>query len=84
MMGYLPQVVAKPEQVGAATGINTAMGFSGSLVAPWIFGLLLDAGGRSSTAYLSGYFMLAIFALLPAIGMLFFRRENGRTRCVSS
>ena len=49
MMGYLPEVVAKREQVGPATGINTAMGFVGSLIAPWLFGLFLDAGNQSQS-----------------------------------
>ncbi|OFW58330.1 MAG: hypothetical protein A2133_01735, partial [Actinobacteria bacterium RBG_16_64_13] len=47
MLACLPEVVAKPEQVGPATGLNTSMGFVGSLMAPWLFGLILDSGGRS-------------------------------------
>ena len=73
MMAYLPEVVRRPEQVGPATGINAVMGFTGSMVAPWIFGRLLDAGDRSALAYGSGYLMLAAFALAALVGWLFFR-----------
>jgi predicted MFS family arabinose efflux permease len=73
MMAYLPLVVTRPEQVGAATGFNTAMGFLGSLVAPWIFGLLLDAGGKSPGAYVAAFLMLAAFGVAALIGMAFFR-----------
>ena len=34
MLAYLPEVVNNPEEVGPATGINTIMGFVGSMVAP--------------------------------------------------
>jgi MFS family permease len=73
MLGYLPEVVAKPEQVGPATGINTVMGFAGSLIAPWIFGLFLDTGGQSRNSYLAGYAMLAAFGVAAVIGMAFFK-----------
>ena len=49
------------------------MGFVGSLVAPWIFGLALDAGTRSSHSYLEGYLMLAAFGAAAIAGMTFFR-----------
>jgi MFS family permease len=64
--------VAKPEQVGPATGINTIMGFAGSLIAPWLFGLFLDAGEQSSRSYLAGYLMLAAFGVAAVVGMFFF------------
>jgi MFS family permease len=79
MMSYMPEVVARPEQVGPATGINTAMGFVGSLVAPWLFGLFLDAGNQSESAYMAGYVMLAAFGVAAIIGMVFFRRLTTRT-----
>ena len=78
MLGYLPEVVAKPEQVGPATGINTVMGFAGSLIAPWIFGLFLDAGGQSRNSYLAGYLILAAFGIVALIGMAFFRQLKKR------
>ncbi|MFH0915851.1 MAG: MFS transporter [bacterium] len=78
MLGYMPEVVAKPEQVGPATGINSAMGFAGSLIAPWIFGLFLDAGGQSSRSYLAGYLMLAAFGVAALIGLAFFKGSRQR------
>ena len=81
MLGYMPEIVAKPEQIGPATGINSSMGFAGSLVAPWIFGLFLDAGGQSGRSYNAGYLMLAAFGVAAAIGMAFFggsRRKADR------
>jgi MFS family permease len=78
MLGYLPEVVAKPEQVGPATGINTVMGFAGSLIAPWIFGLFLDAGGQSRNSYAAGYLMLAAFGVAAIVGMAFFKESKKR------
>lgn len=78
MLGYMPEVVAKPEQVGPATGINSSMGFAGSLVAPWIFGLLLDTGGQSGRSYIAGYLMLAAFGVAAAVGMIFFKGSRKR------
>jgi hypothetical protein len=40
-------------------GVHTIMGFAGSLVAPWLFGLALDVGDRSISAYLAWYLVLA-------------------------
>ncbi len=76
MISYLPEVVAKPWQVGPATGVNTAMGFAGSMVAPWLFGLFLDIGERARAAYLVGYLMLAAFGVAALVGMMFFRRAK--------
>ena len=80
MLAYIPEVVRKPEQVGAATGMNTLLGFAGSMVAPWIFGLLLDAGNGSRSAYLWGFLMLAAFGVAAIIGMLFFGATRKRAR----
>ncbi len=73
MISYLPEVVAKPWQVGPATGLNTALGFAGSMLFPWFFGLLLDAGDSSRAAYIAGYLMLAAFGVVAIIGMAFFK-----------
>jgi MFS family permease len=78
MLGYIPEIVAKPEHVGPATGINTTMGFIGSLIAPWIFGLFLDAGNRSGRSYIAGYLMLAAFGVVAMAGMAFFRGSRKR------
>ena len=79
MLAYIPEVVAKPEQVGAATGMNTLLGFAGSMVAPWRFGLLLDAGNGSRNAYLWGFVMLAAFGVASTVGMLLFGASRKRT-----
>lgn len=73
MLAYIPEVVAKPAQVGPATGINTMMGFIGSLVAPWLLGLILDSGGQSKRAYVAGFAMLGVFGVLALAGLAFFR-----------
>ena len=73
MISYLPEVVAKPWQVGPATGLNTALGFAGSMLFPWFFGLLLDAGNSSRGAYIVGYLMLAAFGVVAIVGMAFFK-----------
>jgi MFS family permease len=78
MLSYLPEVVKKPEQVGPATGINTLMGFAGSMIAPAIFGLFLDVGDRSGTAYLWGFVMLAAFGVIALAAMAFFGKTEQR------
>lgn len=72
MISYMPEVVSKPWQVGPATGINTALGFAGSMLFPWFFGLLLDGGNSSHRSYVLAYVMLAVFGLAAAVGMAFF------------
>jgi predicted MFS family arabinose efflux permease len=79
MISYLPEVVAKPWQVGPATGLNTALGFAGSMLFPWFFGLLLDAGGGSRASYIVGYLMLAGFGLTAVVGMAFFKGRKKQT-----
>jgi predicted MFS family arabinose efflux permease len=73
MMFYIPRVVRSPGQVGPATGMNSAMGFIGSLFAPWLFGLILDAGGQSRTAYLAGFLVLGVIGAIALAGLAFFR-----------
>lgn len=79
MISYLPEVVAKPWQVGPATGLNTALGFAGSMLFPWFFGLLLDAGESSRDSYIVAYLMLAAFGLAAVLGMVFFRRPRTKS-----
>ena len=79
MLSYMPEVVSKPWQVGPATGLNTALGFAGSMLFPFFFGLLLDAGGSSHRSYILGYLMLAVFGLASVAGMAFFVRGKKRT-----
>ena len=68
----IAEVVKTPPEVGAATGLLEVFGFIGALVAPWLFGLLLDVLGEQS-GYVAGYLMLAAIAALSCIGLLFLR-----------
>jgi MFS family permease len=65
----IPEVVAKPEQVGPAAGFINLLGFGISTLAPWLFGLALDRG----LGYLAGYLVLAAFGVAGAVGSLFFK-----------
>ena len=65
----VPEVVERPEQVGPATGLINAVGFGLSMLAPWLFGLVLDSGH----GYFVGYLVLAGFGAAGALGVLAFR-----------
>jgi MFS family permease len=65
----IPEVVARPEHVGPASGLINALGFVISMLAPWLFGLALDKG----LGYSAGYLVLAAFGAAGAIGAIFFR-----------
>lgn len=81
LLGSIPDVVARPEQVGAASGLMALLTFGGSLLAPWFFGALLDAHGRGAgqSGYLDGYIMLAGLALAGtlAAGAFWAMRRRG-------
>lgn len=70
-MMYFPPTFAQVPRVvddhlvGLANGYVNAEGFLGSLIAPWIFGLLLDAG----RGYTSGYLFLAACGVTGLIGV---------------
>ncbi|MBC7293687.1 MAG: hypothetical protein H5T84_06245 [Thermoleophilia bacterium] len=66
----VPDVVARPEQVGPATGLINLLGFTTSMLAPWLFGLVLDHGW----GYLGGYLTLAAFGVAGVVGAALFRR----------
>ena len=80
MMEYIPEIVHKPEEVGPATGVHVAMGFGGSMLAPWIFGRLLDAGHRSPHSYSAGFLVLAAFSLAALVSWFFFDPAGVRAR----
>lgn len=69
IFGSVPDIVARPDQVGSATGFVNLTGVFGTLLAPWLFGVLLDAYGTASgePGYLSGYLLLALFPFLGTI-----------------
>ena len=81
LLGSIPDVVARPEQVGAASGLMALLTFGGSLLAPWFFGALLDDHGRGAgqSGYLDGYLMLASLALAGtlAAGAFWLMRRRG-------
>ena len=76
MFSLVPEVVDL-RTVGAATGYMNMLGFAGSLLAPWLVGVLLDTGG----GFTAGFLLLAAMGGLPAIGVLFLR--GGRERPVN-
>jgi len=78
MLSYMPEVVDRPWQVGPATGLNTALGFGGSMLFPYFFGLILKGAGHTRLSYLVAYLMLAVFAALGTAAMAFFRRKDER------
>lgn len=67
-LALVADVVSRPEDLGATTGLIGLFNLVGSMVAPWAFGALLDAFGTSpgDGGYLAGYAMLACFALAGA------------------
>ncbi len=65
----IPDVVAKPEHVGPASGLINALGYGISMLAPWLFGLALDRG----LGYFAGYLILAVFGAAGVVGALFFK-----------
>jgi MFS transporter, NNP family, nitrate/nitrite transporter len=75
LYAYIPSVVAKPEQVGLASGVVNVFGFGGALLTPYLFGMILDRLGAGS-GYLAGYLLLALFAAAGTAGAFLFRRAS--------
>jgi MFS transporter, ACS family, hexuronate transporter len=73
-LGSIPEVVAGPDQVGAATGYMYTVNLVATLLAPWIFGVLLDKYGvaKGDSGYMLGYQFLALFALLGLVAAALF------------
>ena len=78
LFAAIAEVVERPEHVGAATGLIEVFGFTGALLAPWIFGVLLDALGGGG--YVAGYLMLAAVAAIATLGVAFFRIPGAHRR----
>jgi MFS family permease len=72
LFALIPEVVDRPEQVGAATGIIEVFGLTGSLLTPWLFGLLLDTLGPHN-GYVAGYLLLAAFGFVATLGVALFK-----------
>ena len=63
-LAIVADVVHGNEAVGAATGLIGLLNVVGSMIAPWVFGVLLDTYGTApgDSGYTAGYAMLAAFA----------------------
>ncbi len=70
--GLIPEVVAKPEQVGPATGLINLLSLTAALLGPWLFGVALDGVGPARGYYV-GYLIFAAFGVAALIGMASFR-----------
>jgi MFS family permease len=68
----IPEVVARPEHVGPATGLGNLLGYGISTLAPWLFGVVLDRG----LGYFAAYLVLAVFGLAGVVGSFFMRVSN--------
>jgi MFS family permease len=77
LFAAIAEVVDRPEHVGAATGFIEVFGFTGALLFPWLFGLLLDALGEGA-GYVAGYLLLAAVAAIATLGAAFFRIPGAR------
>ena len=69
ILGSLPEIVPRIEQVGPALGFMNLTNLIATLLAPWLFGALLDAygTGQGQEGFFWGYQLLALFALVGAI-----------------
>ena len=74
IFGSVPEIVARPEQIGVATGFVNLTNLVGTLFAPWLFGVLLDSYGKGpgTHGYLWGYLLLALFPLLGTIAAVIY------------
>ena len=81
LLGSVPEVVSGPEQVGAATGYMYTVNLVSTMLAPWLFGVLLDryGVGENDSGYTWGYLLLALFALLGVAAALIYATTRGRS-----
>jgi MFS family permease len=87
LLGSIPEVVSGPDEVGAATGYMYTVNLVSTMLAPWLFGVLLDNYGvaEGDPGYKLGYQMLALFALLGVIAAGVYaatRKRAARVRAV--
>ena len=80
IIGSVPDIVHRPDQVGPATGFLNLTNLVGTMLAPWLFGVLLDAYGTAEgdPGYLSGYLLLALFPLVGTIAAAVFAASRKR------
>jgi MFS transporter, CP family, cyanate transporter len=81
ILGSIPGVLDRSEQVGAATGYMYTVNLLGTMLAPWLFGALLDryGAGEGEPGYTVGYEMLALFAVVGLVSALLFAFAQRRT-----
>ena len=70
ILGGVPDTAHHPEDIGPGTGFLNLTNMVGTLLAPWLFGVLLDAFGTGPEqfGFKSGYLLLALFALIGVTG----------------
>jgi MFS family permease len=84
ILGSIPDIVPRLDQVGPASGYMMVVGLLGTMLAPWLFGVLLDLHGTTpgTYGYLWGYLLLGFFALIGAIAavayMVLSRRDSNK------
>jgi ACS family hexuronate transporter-like MFS transporter len=80
ILGSVPEVVSRDEQVGAATGYMYTVNLVATMLAPWLFGILLDAygGAEGDSGYVLGYQMLGLFAIVGLVSALVLLGVNRR------
>ena len=68
IFGSVSDIVDRPEQDRSATGLVNLANLLGTLLGPWLFGVLLDAYGTGEGAH--DYFWDCLFlALFPVLGI---------------
>jgi len=82
VLGSIPEIVPGLEQVGPAGGFLNLTNLMSTLLAPWVFGVLLDAYGTDvgRRGYLWGYEFLAAFAVVGATGGVVYAVSSRRAR----
>ncbi len=85
ILGSVPDIVPQAKQVGSASGFLNLTNLLGTLLAPWVFGMLLDRYGATSgqNGYLAGYLWLALFPFVGTIaGVVYIRGRLSTTKHV--
>ena len=80
ILGSVPDIVPRAAQVGSASGFLNLTNLLGSLLAPWVFGMLVDQYGATSgqNGYLAGYLWLALFPFVGTFAGVAYMRGRRR------
>jgi MFS family permease len=78
----VPDIVPRAKHVGSASGFLNLTNLLGTLLAPWVFGILLDRYGAASGegGYVAGYLWLAFFPFLGTIAGAVYMLSRPRRR----